>query len=184
MQAQNLRGWETLPFVARPLAFEQTRGHHARVTAPKKKMPQWAVLLIILGSCALVGVLGLIALGAIAYSKRDAIAKAAKEEFALADKFAATHSQEECVEESFRSLTTCVGIKCDIAAVLFINRCMSRARRSPEYCANVPAPHEVVSLTGYTLAECARRGYVLQRQTCTQLVQASSRGCHPIESRR
>ncbi len=149
----------------------------------KKGFPLWAKLLVAFGALGVMGFVGLVAIGVWAYTKRDDLAKEGKATFERAERYAKSHSQAQCLDESFREMEKCSGFKCDLYASIFLQRCMDLASPSPELCAQTPDPQSVIDTTRWTMSECPRRGHGrFQNQSCSVLLQTAARACRSPRS--
>ena len=145
----------------------------------KTGFPTWAKLLIAFGTLGLLGFIGLIVLTVNAVKNSDELFTATKGAMDRGKEYAASHTQAECVDESFREMEKCSGLKCDFNATMFLQECMQDATASPEFCAQTPRPENVFDMTRWSMSECHRRGHGrLQNQSCTMLVQTAARLCH------
>ncbi len=144
---------------------------------PKKKMPWWAVLLIIFGVFALIG---LVVIGGIVWwvaSNKDRIVADSKETVSQAQEYAATHDQNACVEEGLRKIEKCGGLMCEVNAQNFTLMCIQHAETTPGFCEGVPAPSEIMKTSSWVTDECRRRGKKGTDQRCTRMLQAVPQVC-------
>jgi hypothetical protein len=143
-----------------------------------KKLPAWAIVLLLLAGSALIGALALVGLGAFLWSKKDVLVATGKEAFAEADTFAAHHSQKECVDQAFADFAHCPGFKCELRTSLFVERCMKNAEASPAFCAEVPKPSNIFGVSTWAIQSCNQRGFYGANQSCVRIMQHVSSGCH------
>ena len=145
----------------------------------QKGFPTWAKLLIAFGALGLLGLVGLVALAVSAIKNSDDLFTATKGSMERGEEYGGSHTQAECVDESFREMEKCSGLKCDFNSTMFLQFCMQNATASPEFCSQTPRPENVFDMTRWSMSECNRRGHGrLHNQSCTMLVQAAARICH------
>ena len=143
----------------------------------KKKLPWWAILLIVFGVLSLIGVA---VIGGIVWwisANKDRIVAEGREAMNEADAFAQTHDQNGCVDEGLRKAAMCGGLMCETNARVFASRCIREAESTPGFCDGVPEPTAVMQMSRWATAECKRRGKS-GNQKCARLVQAVPDGCH------
>ncbi len=143
----------------------------------KKKLPWWAILLIVFGVLSLIGVA---VIGGIVWwisANKDRILAEGTEAMAEAHDFAQTHDQNGCVDEGLRKASRCDGLMCETNARVFTSQCIREAERTPGFCDDVPEPTAVMKMSRWATAECKRRGKS-GNQRCARVVQAVPDACH------
>ena len=89
---------------------------------------------------------------------------------------------DECIGESLRRLKQCSTLTCQIQHKVFLNSCLEKATRPPEFCRDVPKQTEFTASARWALAECKRRG-MENDQPCANLMQAVQTVCHTHRTR-
>lgn len=145
---------------------------------PKKKLPWWAIMLIVLG---VLMVLGGLAIGGTAWwfiSNKDRIVAESAKSVADGKEFAATNEQSSCVREGLRKLDSCSGMICEAQTQIFTTACIQRASRTPGFCDGVPPESEILKASFWVTGECERLGKV-GNQRCARLLKVVPKLCHP-----
>jgi hypothetical protein len=76
-------------------------------------------------------------------------------------RFAAAHSQADCVDEGLRQVVSCGALEltCIMQGSLFGQACLDAANPDPELCANVPVAGGSFGLGDWAQQECRDRGH-------------------------
>jgi hypothetical protein len=145
---------------------------------PKKKGTSWwKILLAVLGVGALLFAIGIGALIWWFSANKDRLVAIGKESSEQATAFAATHDQNECVDEGLRKTEACDGIMCEAGAKIFVEHCLPRATPSPHFCDGVPSAGEIMPTVRWIQSECEKRAHVQDPQKCSRLLQAVPPAC-------
>jgi hypothetical protein len=133
-------------------------------------MPTWVkVVLIIVLVGFVVLVAGVIVAARWVRSRGESLKEEGKALVAEAREFGRGKDGEACLAESFTRLKACDGFICEAKVKIFLQGCLETATVSPEFCAGVPPPSEIMKTVRYQLAECERRG-MANSKPCTRLM--------------
>lgn len=141
-------------------------------------MPKWLkVVLIVLG--VLVLLCGLSGLGAWSWygankDKLKGVSERAKKEGAA---FAFNRTDDACLDEALRRLSSRSGIIDQAEHKLFLKACLEKAARSPDFCTGVPPRSELMAFAHWAVERCAAKGKPGD-QDCSRLMQSVQEACH------
>lgn len=149
-----------------------------------KKTPFWVFLLAIVGVLVFFGAL---AIGGIVWwvsENKERMAAERKQAVAEADAYAASHDQNECVEEGLRRLSACgvIAFTCELRTGSFTATCLQKARKAEGFCQDVPPRGEIIKTSLWVISECQRRGKQADDQRCHRLMQAVPQACHEAKA--
>ena len=141
-------------------------------------MPTWMKFLIVVAAllCVL-GVLGGVGVWWAMAKLEDSFSAMEDEIPQIAEEaaaFAATHNQDECIDEGLSKALVCgqIDIGCMIKSSLFGASCLEAAVADPTLCVDVPRQDEPFAMSSWLQEECSRRGHPDSSQ-CVQYLQQS-----------
>lgn len=86
-------------------------------------------------------------------------------------------SETDCVRAGFERDAQVSSFVGHLNSALFLQGCLERSHRTPEFCAEVPPETELIRSTQWRLAVCRSAGRA--DTYCNQLAAAVQRHCHP-----
>jgi len=131
----------------------------------EQQTPVWKKVLVVFGVLSLVSLLLIVVAGLfVKKAAEDFLVDIETELPAVAEegvRFAATHSQAECVDEGLRRVLPCgaIELSCIMRGGLFGQSCLDAANPDPELCAEVPVAGGSFGLGDWAQAECRDRGH-------------------------
>lgn len=151
-------------------------------SAPKKSSGL-KIVLIVLAVIVGTGLLAVVACVGSGYFwvKRNApeLMEAAEQARADAETYAATATQNECVDEGLRRHDACgqgMALSCRTQARVFTDFCLRQASATPGLCDGVPSPTEIMAGASWARRYCDERGRVGD-QHCPNFVRAVVEHC-------
>jgi hypothetical protein len=152
--------------------------------APKPKPSNnLRIVLIVLAVIAVAALLGCgLCFGGMYFwvdQNADRLRESGQRVMAEAESFAASHSQDECIDEGLRRKDACgsgMEVICNAEAGIFLRRCLEAAAPTPGLCDGVPPPGEIMAGATWAVGYCAARGRSGDQQ-CAQFVRAIVEYC-------
>jgi hypothetical protein len=112
-----------------------------------------------------------------AAKNKDRLASEGKKVMVEAEAYAASHNQNDCVEEGLRRVDACSGFVCEGMAKVFTSTCVKKAQKVEGFCDGVPPKSEIIKTSLWIVEECDRRGKTGSQQ-CNRLMQEVPEACH------
>ena len=135
---------------------------------------------VVLIGCGSIVVLAIVVVGIGAYwfsSNKDRLVAMGKQASLEAAAFAASHSQDDCVDEGLKKIDACDGILCEGGAKAFTDMCIHEASPTPGLCDGVPAPTEILKAARWIQGQCGKHGRGQGDPKCSRLVQSVVTAC-------
>jgi hypothetical protein len=156
-----------------------TQAHPDQQRQPPPKKTRWWLILLILGGVTVLSC-GLLIGGAMWWfdANKGRLLEEGKQVMQEAEAYAASHDQNECVEEGLRRTDACVGFTCAVGVKIFTSTCIKKAQESAGFCENVPPKTEIIKTSLWVVEECQRRGRMADDQACHRIMQAIPEACH------
>lgn len=108
---------------------------------------------------------------------KDRLIQQGQEARAEGERFGATATQEECVDEAVVRLKARPGLIQEVSHKFFLVACIKVAKQTPGFCNEVPPVEEIIKGSAYTLRKCSALG-MPGDQPCFRLLQGVQLVCH------